>query len=268
MHNISADDASQANRRWWNSDADAYHEAHPEYLQSFFWCPEMLAEAEAHLLGDLKDKRVLEIGCGSGPCSSWIAETFPSATVIGFDISADMVRRSSGTFPALLADVHRIPLAANSMDVAFSAFGAFPFIPDLTVALREVARVLRSGGTLVIAANHPMRWIFEDFPDERGLIATNSYFEQHYVESDEHGELQYAEFQHTMADWINAFHAAGFSIEGMTEPTWPEDLTTTWGQWSPLRGKIFPGTVIFQARLSEQLPPSPHQHRLQPPGAQ
>jgi len=29
------------------------------------------------------------------------------------------------------------------------------------------------------------------------------------------------------------------------EPEWPENFTGTWGQWSPLRGEIFPGTAIF-----------------------
>lgn len=256
MHNISAHAASKANQRWWNADAQAYHEAHPEYLESFYWCPEMLAESEAQLLGDLSGKRVLEIGCGSGPCASWVAQHFPTATVIGFDIAADMLRRARGDFHALLADVHRIPLADDSVDVAFSAFGAFPFLPDLTAALCEVARVLRPGGTLVISANHPMRWVFQDFPDERGLRAHYSYFEREYSEIDDTGALQYAEFQHTMSDWICALNAAGFKLSALLEPTWPEDLHITWGQWSPLRGKLFPGTVIFQATLSEKQPPS------------
>ena len=29
------------------------------------------------------------------------------------------------------------------------------------------------------------------------------------------------------------------------EPEWPEDHDRSWGQWSPLRGAIFPGTAIY-----------------------
>ena len=40
----------------------------------------------------------------------------------------------------------------------------------------------------------------------------------------------------------------GDAIEDIIEPEWPRDLTTTWGQWSPERGEIFPGTIIFVCR--------------------
>ncbi len=246
MSHTSPEQARLANQRWWNFDAEQYHQAHPEYLSSFYWCPEMLSEQQAQLLGDCSNQRVLELGCGSGPCASWLASTYPSATVIGIDIAKGMLSRGEG-FHGLLADVHRIPLADQSMDCAFSAFGAFPFIPQLTPALREVARVLKPGTRLVISVNHPMRWVFPDHPGTQGLIATHSYFEHSYVEHDADGELSYAEFQHTMSDWIQAFDHSGFRLHRLIEPEWPEDLHITWGQWSPLRGKLFPGTVIFCA---------------------
>ena len=36
----------------------------------------------------------------------------------------------------------------------------------------------------------------------------------------------------------------------LLEPAWPEDLEATWGQWSRLRGEIFPGTAIFVCELA------------------
>jgi hypothetical protein len=35
------------------------------------------------------------------------------------------------------------------------------------------------------------------------------------------------------------------------EPEWPEDRTEEWGQWSPLRGALVPGTAIFCAHRAE-----------------
>jgi hypothetical protein len=43
--------------------------------------------------------------------------------------------------------------------------------------------------------------------------------------------------------------AAGLVLDDLIEPEWPSDLTQTWGQWSPLRGALFPGTAIFCAHL-------------------
>ena len=61
---------SAANRQFWDDDAARYHADHAAYLSSFYWCPEMLHESEARLLGDLAGRSVLEIGCGSAPCSA------------------------------------------------------------------------------------------------------------------------------------------------------------------------------------------------------
>ena len=41
----------------------------------------------------------------------------------------------------------------------------------------------------------------------------------------------------------------GFVVEDVIEPEWPEGFTGVWGQWSPERGEIFPGTAIFVSRL-------------------
>ena len=41
----------------------------------------------------------------------------------------------------------------------------------------------------------------------------------------------------------------GSSSQDVIEPEWPEGFTGVWGQWSPERGEIFPGTAIFVSRL-------------------
>lgn len=69
------------------------------------------------------------------------------------------------------------------------------------------------------------------------------------MEQDRDGNLTYAEFHRTIADWFKALQGeGGFFIEDIIEPEWPLDLTAMWGQWSPKRGEIFPGTIIFVCR--------------------
>ena len=34
-------------------------------------------------------------------------------------------------------------------------------------------------------------------------------------------------------------------LDDVVEPEWPDDLEAEWGQWSPLRGGLFPGTAVF-----------------------
>lgn len=238
-----------ANRRHWDADAQRYHAEHTRYLDGFHWCPEMLSEAEARLLGDVSASAVLELGCGSAPCSNWLAQD-GVGFVTGFDISRAMLERAEpSNVPLVQADAAALPYRDDAFDVVFSAFGALPFVEDAGAVLSDIARVLRPGGRLVFSVNHPMRWVFPDDPGPVGLIAQLSYFERAYLEHDEHGKLTYAEFHRTFGDWVSALTGAGFILEQVLEPEWPDHLTETWGQWSPLRGRIFPGTAIFTAAL-------------------
>ena len=241
-----AGQAASANRAWWDRDAERYHADHASYLDGFHWCPEMLAESDARLLGDVGDKRVLELGCGSAPCSSWLRGD-GVGFVTGFDLSRQMLRHADTSVPLVQADVQALPYRDDSFDVVFSAFGALPFVPDIDTVLVDVARVLRPGGRLVFSVNHPMRWIFPDDPGPAGLTAAIPYFEREYVEQDEDGTVTYAEYHRTMGDWVRALNAAGLHLDDLIEPQWPDHLSETWGQWSPLRGRIFPGTAIFVA---------------------
>jgi hypothetical protein len=47
---------------------------------------------------------------------------------------------------------------------------------------------------------------------------------------------------------VRALTGSGLTLVDLVEPEWPDDLTEVWGQWSPLRGALFPGTAIFLTR--------------------
>ena len=247
-----ATESASANRFWWDSDAVEYHRDHPAYLSSFYWCPEMLHESDANLLGDVANLDVLEIGCGSAPCSRWLAQNSAAHSVTAFDISAGMLSqgqdlRIDETGPALVqADAAFMPFKYDSFDVAFSVFGAVPFVSDSGALMREVARVLKPCGRWVFAVTHPMRWVFPDDPGPAGLIPAVSYFDRTpYVERDSNGIATYVEHHRTLGDRVRDLHAAGFILEDLIEPEWPEPDPEPFGQWSKLRGELFPGTAIF-----------------------
>jgi SAM-dependent methyltransferase len=255
---VSGAETTAANRRWWDADAEGYLAAHGEYLGSadFLWCPEGLRESDAGLLGELAGRRVLEVGCGSAPCARWLAAQ--RAQVVGLDLSAGMLRhavraaRDTGlSVPLVQANATRLPFADDSFDLACSAFGAVPFVADSAAVMREIARVLRPDGRWVFAVTHPLRWIFPDDPGEAGLTVAQSYFDRTpYVEVDRLGNPTYVEHHRTLGDRVREIVAAGLVVEDLVEPEWPPDLHRKWGQWSPLRGALFPGTAIFCCRLA------------------
>jgi SAM-dependent methyltransferase len=242
-----------ASRAWWDADADDYQAEHGDFLgvADFRWCPEGVLEAEARLLGEVAGLRVLEVGCGSASSARWL--TAQGAFAVGVDLSAGMLghartgnAESGVRVPLVQASADELPFADGSFDAACSAFGAIPFVADSGAVLREVARVLRPGGRWVFAVTHPMRWIFPDDPGEDGLTVRQSYFDRTpYLEVDEDGRATYVEHHRTLGDFVRQIRAAGMVLTDLIEPEWPDGHDREWGQWSPLRGRLFPGTAIF-----------------------
>ncbi|MFL6140948.1 MAG: class I SAM-dependent methyltransferase [Labedaea sp.] len=253
---VSSAESVAANSAWWDADADDYHAEHGEFLgvADFVWCPEGLREADAGLLGPVEGRRLLEVGCGSAPCARWLVAH--GASVIGLDLSAAMLRYAAAAnqltelaVPLVRGNAERLPFATASFDLACSAFGAVPFVAELDAVFGEVARVLRPGGGWVFAVTHPIRWIFPDDPGPDGLTVINSYFDRTpYLEVDGTGRATYVEYHRTFGDYVRALTSAGFWLCDVIEPEWPDGHTKEWGQWSPLRGALFPGTAIFRCR--------------------
>ncbi|NKY38355.1 class I SAM-dependent methyltransferase [Cellulomonas septica] len=246
-----------AGRGWWDANAEEYLDEHGAFLGSadFVWCPEGLREEDVALLGDVGGRRVLEVGAGAAQCARWLGTH--GAHVVATDVSSGMLaagRRydvAQGTrTPLVQADARALPFAADSFDVAFTAFGAIPFVPDAQRVHAEVARVLRPGGRWVFAVTHPLRWAFPDDPSAHGLTATRSYFDRRpYVETGESGRVLYAEYHRTVGDHVADLTAAGFVLERLVEPEWPAGHERVWGGWGPVRGARLPGTAIFVTRL-------------------
>jgi SAM-dependent methyltransferase len=106
------------------------------------------------LTGGTAGRRVLDLGCGSGDKSLYLARR--GARVIGVDLSSDLIalaRRRVAMFGLerrvtfLVGSAHHLPLADESVDVLFGY--AILHHLDLSLARSELHRVLKPGGRAV-----------------------------------------------------------------------------------------------------------------------
>lgn len=250
---LNSAESLAASRAWWESSATAYQREHGEFLgdADFLWCPEGLRESDARLLGEVAGTRVLEVGAGAAQCSRWLVSQ--GAKAVALDVSTAQLRHGreldarTGIETTLVqADAQQLPFQDGVFDLACSAYGAVPFVSDSGAVMSEVMRVLRPGGRWVFSVTHPIRWCFLDDPGEGGLVAQTSYFDRRpYVEVDENRVPTYVEHHRTIGDRVRELVDAGLVINDIIEPVWPAEHDRPWGQWSPLRGRVLPGTAIF-----------------------
>jgi ubiquinone/menaquinone biosynthesis C-methylase UbiE len=108
----------------------------------------LIDELESSMVPAGPATRLLEAGCGTG----LVLERLRShgAELFGIDLSAGMLvlARQRGHRVAHASITH-LPFADGSFDVACS-FKVLAHVPDIEAAIRELARVVRPGGTLVL----------------------------------------------------------------------------------------------------------------------
>ena len=116
-------------------------------------------------------KRVLDVGCGPGNLLVALAADTPEL-LIGVDIDEvflvfgrsqieNSIDQPSVTPSLLRASLPTLPFADETFDVV-TCFLVMPHVPDDSVALTELARVLRPGGTLAISGHgigFPLRYL-------------------------------------------------------------------------------------------------------------
>ena len=101
---------------------------------------------------------VLDVGCGGGKTINRLAELAPKGKVFGIDYSADMVKFSRKINKMLIAQ-NRVEIIEGSVEkMSFNddffdlvtAFETYYFWTNLCEALREIKRVLRPRGKLLL----------------------------------------------------------------------------------------------------------------------
>ncbi len=113
-----------------------------------------VGEQAIELMGIGSAAQVIDIGCGSGWAARLMARKADQGRVVGIDVSDEMIRiasESSAAFPNVeyqVASAEKLPFNDGEFTHAFSMESLY-YYSDIPAALKEIRRVLRSGGRFV-----------------------------------------------------------------------------------------------------------------------
>ena len=144
----------------------------------------------------------LDAACGTGRHAEYL--TSLGHSVIGIDANDDMLAVAKAKVPAArfkTGDLTSIPLKTDAVDLVTCSL-SLTHCPDLGPPLKEIGRVLRTGGTAIISDVHPFIVMlgghakYPRNPPETGFVVN-------YV--------------HLLSDYLNAFREAGLDVVNCTE---------------------------------------------------
>jgi demethylmenaquinone methyltransferase/2-methoxy-6-polyprenyl-1,4-benzoquinol methylase len=99
----------------------------------------------------------LEVGTGTGALIPVLRTLAPDSHLVSVDFAYGMVSQAQKRIPGaclLQADVHDLPIVSGWVDLVI-CHNSFPHFEDKPRALREIRRVLRPAGKLMILHNNP-----------------------------------------------------------------------------------------------------------------
>jgi SAM-dependent methyltransferase len=182
------------------------------------WGQCRVPEAKLKLLGDVADKDVIELGCGTAYWSAWLARR--GSRPVGIDLTPAqletalrMQERYNLHFPLIEGNAEAVPLPDASFDLALSEYGASIWC-DPYRWLPEAARLLRPGGELVFLRYSTLVVLCmpPDGPATDTLV--RDQFGLHRVDwADDNS----TEFHLPHGEWIRLLRENGFEVEALVE---------------------------------------------------
>jgi malonyl-CoA O-methyltransferase len=187
------------------------------------------------LAGDVRGLKVLDLGCGTGRHSLWLAQQ--GAEVTGVDFSDGMLaeaRKKPGADPIRFV-VHDLaqplPFPDATFDLVVSGL-VLEHLIDLAVFFREARRVLKLGGFAVISEIHPAMM----------LVGTEARFTDPIT-----GELvKPGSYPHQICDFVMAAVRAGFQLDHLSEHAPDADFATQFPRAEKYIG--WPMLVVMRLR--------------------
>lgn len=107
--------------------------------------------------GDLNGKRVLDVGSGKGRFARVLAEHYPGASIVAFDLAEAMLRHVPRGVAPCAGSMTALPFPSNTFDCVY-ATESLEHAIDIDVAVAEMCRVAKPNGRAVVIDKNAQAW--------------------------------------------------------------------------------------------------------------
>lgn len=242
----------------WDAICDPYQRRYQILTNEIHLGPMVPSPSSLGLDLDVRDRRVLDFGCGAGQnaiaCSlagaAYVVGTDPSERQL--DLARELAERAGATVDFRNLRHGGFAALPTDFDLVLSIY-ALQFVEDLPTALRELARHMAHGGLLVISVDHPMRlsgeWDGEAFVVENYFDAGWQRWPYDFPEAGLTVEMR--RFRRPMEEWVGAILCAPLVLQRFHEPR-PPPTADSFGRYSKY-GTDDPRNVFSREHL-ERVP--------------
>ncbi|MEK3723112.1 class I SAM-dependent methyltransferase [Paenibacillus sp. FSL H8-0034] len=178
------------------------------------------------MLPELRDKRVLDLGCGYGWHCRYAREQ-SARSVIGIDLSEKMLARAIDNTNDSAIEYRRLAIedidfAAEEFDVVLSSL-ALHYVESFDSVCRKVYHCLVSGGTFVLSVEHPVftalaaqDWFYG--PEGERLHWPIDHYQNEGLRQARFLDTDVVKYHRTIATYMNTLIDSGFTITRLSEP--------------------------------------------------
>jgi ubiquinone/menaquinone biosynthesis C-methylase UbiE len=171
-----------------------------------------------NFLGDVKNKKILFVGCGDGlECVSAVKK---GAKVKGIDISekaVELARKNCPNAEFNVIDFERTPFKDNSFNIIISILSIM-YKKNLTSCLKELKRILKKEGYIILVVPHPIRKMVK-YNDMNYFVKGKKYENWRGVKRFNYYRL--------FEDYFNSFFDSKFKVKKLIEPKPPKETKKT-----------------------------------------
>lgn len=216
--------------RYWDAIADTYRAITRIKGDDFHYGPMIAGESELRLLPPLASgMKALELGCGEGQNSIWLARKGLHCTAV--DVSEAQLRYATADAKAAGVTVDFRHCSIEAFDAAPETFDlvssshAFEFLQDPFSELVRLTRCLKRGGHFVLSTVHPVYngdWV--SLEEESGSEIWGRFIVSYFHPQDDIREQPsgsgspIASKAWPVSAWFNAFRSAGLHVTRLEEP--------------------------------------------------